>query len=232
MNYTVYLLSALGLGALHALEPGHGKSIMGAYLVMSRGRARDAVFLGLASALTHTLVIVIMAVLAKSAAVMAMTRIAVSPARFELWLRLISGLIIILVGLRLFRRKEGCSCGHHHPHGPDHDHNSGLHWQQVNTGDLIMLGFTNGLMPCPSALAILLLSIGSGTIVTGLSLVFAFGLGGAIALIGIGLIFVKVSSLAGGVFSQRSWTKLYKLSGALILLIGFFTAFGAMKNLL
>lgn len=251
MEFWLYFWSALGIGALHALEPGHGKSIMGAYLVMSRGRSSDAVLLGLTSAITHTLVIVVLAFMAHSAATMAVNSTDMSQDRMELWLKLISGAIIVLVGLRMLFRKSsacGCGCGHTHhqsvPAGPvkgkfftsqlSSGRLSGSRFSTKNLSrpggslmDVLLLGFTNGLMPCPSALAILLLSVSSGALATGLALVFAFGIGGAIALVAVGLVFVKVSSMATGLFNNRAWDYLSKASGSLICAIGFVTVYSA-----
>ncbi|AQS60391.1 nickel/cobalt transporter [Desulforamulus ferrireducens] len=230
MDFWLYFFSALGIGALHALEPGHGKSIMGAYLIMSRGRSRDAVLLGLISAITHTMVIVVLAVLAHSATALAMSNTSLPQERMENWLKLVSGVIIALVGLRMVIRKTttcSCGCGQAQHLGP---------WGKQpqpkgNLLDILLLGFTNGLMPCPSALAVLLLSVSSGALLSGLALVFAFGIGGAVALVTIGLVFVKLSSWAGGLFDRGIGRFLPKLSGLLIFAIGGFTTYGAALKL-
>lgn len=233
VDFWMYFWSALGIGALHALEPGHGKSIMGAYLIMSRGRTRDAVLLGLTSAITHTLVIVVMAVMAHSATALAMSNASVPQERMEIWLKLISGAIIVLVGLRMLLRKDStCSCGcGHSQHQSKFSTKNFSYQSKGNLLDVLMLGFTNGLMPCPSALAILLLSVSSGALVTGLALVFAFGIGGAIALVAVGLVFVKLSSMAGGWFDRGIGRYLTRFSGALICAIGGVTAYGAVIKL-
>nr|WP_156779697.1 sulfite exporter TauE/SafE family protein [Desulforamulus reducens] len=229
MDFWMYFCSALGIGALHALEPGHGKSIMGAYLIMSKGKSRDAVLLGLTSAITHTLVIVIMAVLAHSATALAISNVAMPQEQMELWLKLVSGTIIVLVGLRMMFRKNvlcgcGCGCGSQH-------YRPSLTPSRGTLLDVLMLGFTNGLMPCPSALAILLMSLSSGTFFTGLALVLAFGIGGAAALVTIGLLFVKLSSLTGSLLDQGPWRLLPRLSGLLIFAIGSITAYSAITKL-
>lgn len=233
MEFWIYFFSALGIGALHALEPGHGKSIMGAYLIMSRGRSRDAVLLGLTSAVTHTLVIVIMAVMAHSATTLAMSNTSVPQEEMEVWLKLISGIIIVLVGLRMALRKDtscSCGCGHsHHHHSKFSTKLAGK--SRGNLLDVLLLGFTNGLMPCPSALAILLLSVSSGALLSGLTLVLAFGIGGAVALVTIGLVFVKLSSLTGGLFERGPWRFLPRLSGALICAIGLVTTYSAFSKM-
>lgn len=231
MDFWFYFWSALGIGALHALEPGHGKSIMGTYLILSRGKSKDAVLLGLTSAITHTLVIVIMAVLAHSATALAMSNTPLSQDRMELWLKLLSGALIVLVGLRMVFRKTPCSCGCENNHRP-----SGFSGKRPAPSggsllDVLVLGFTNGLMPCPSALAILLLAVSSGALASGLVLVLAFGIGGAVALVAVGLVFVKISAIAGGWFSNHSWSNLSRLSGLLISAIGGFTAYGAAVRL-
>ncbi|MCL5290691.1 MAG: nickel/cobalt transporter [Bacillota bacterium] len=232
MDFWLYFWSALGIGALHALEPGHGKSIMGAYLIMSRGKSRDAVLLGLTSAITHTLVIIVMAVLAHSAAAMVMSNATVPQERVELWLKLISGAIIIFVGLRMMLRKNdscGCGCGgaHHYPKFSVKKFSQ----PKGNLLDVLMLGFTNGLLPCPSALAVLLLSVSSGAMLSGLALVLAFGVGGAIALVAVGLVFVKLSSFTGTLFDRGPFRLLPRLSGLLITVIGGLTAYTALTKM-
>lgn len=231
MDFWLYFWSALGIGALHALEPGHGKSIMGAYLIMSRGRSRDAVLLGLTSAITHTLVIVVMAVMAHSATAFAISNSTVPQDRVEIWLKLISGAIIIFVGLRMMLRKNNsCSCGC----GSQQYQKFSLKYFSQPKGnllDVLMLGFTNGLMPCPSALAVLLLSVSSGAMLSGLALVFAFGVGGAIALVAVGLVFVKLSSFTGTLFERGPFRLLPRLSGLLITVIGGLTSYCALTKI-
>lgn len=232
MDFWLYFFSALGIGALHALEPGHGKSIMGAYLIMSRGRSRDAILLGLTSAVTHTLVIVVMAVLAHSATALAMSNASVSQAQMEIWLKLVSGAIIVLVGLRMMlRQNKTCSCGCGHAYRPTTKSWRKPSQARVSLLDILLLGFTNGLLPCPSALAILLLSLSSGALVSGLALVFAFGIGGAVALVTIGLVFVKLSSFTGNLLDHGPWRLMPQLSGLLIFAIGGVTAFSALMKL-
>ncbi|WP_066634036.1 HoxN/HupN/NixA family nickel/cobalt transporter [Desulfolucanica intricata] len=228
-----YYLSAFGIGAMHALEPGHGKSIMGAYLVLSRGRIVDAIVLGLTSAVTHTLVIVFMAVAAKFATAQVITSVPYTD-RPELWLRLVSGLLIVIVGIRLLpiKRRTTCSCGHHHSGHHRHPVPGANNARRVNLTDLILVGFTNGLIPCPSALAVLLLSLSTGQLLSGLSLVFAFGIGGAVALITIGIVFVKISSCAGNRINTHTWSRLAAASGLLIIFTGVVVIYRAVQGLL
>ncbi|MEW5952303.1 MAG: sulfite exporter TauE/SafE family protein [Bacillota bacterium] len=224
MSYLLYLFSAFGLGALHALEPGHGKGVMGAYLVLSRGRAIHAVLLGLISAATHTLVVVLLAVTAHSAAALVATGTELTPDRIRLWLQLLSGLLIVAVGYRLLPRRKPC-CNHHHFSLSKQD-------RPLDLSTLVLLGFMNGLMPCPGALAALLLSISAGTLAAGLGVVLAFGAGAALAMIGVGLVFLKVSHLAGDFISRRAWTRLAAVTGLAVMFIGAATAWHAGTNLL
>ncbi|MGZ4123868.1 MAG: HoxN/HupN/NixA family nickel/cobalt transporter [Tumebacillaceae bacterium] len=141
MNLLVAIPTAVGLGALHFLEPGHGKGVMTAYLISSRARLRDAVVIGFTSARSHTLSILLLALVATSALQFAV------PQQVEAWLGLLSGLTITVIGtrmvlMRLFppvvslgglRQREGtyvCSHGHLHSlHEPscDHDHHAHHH---------------------------------------------------------------------------------------------------------
>ncbi|WP_083543140.1 MULTISPECIES: nickel/cobalt transporter [Desulfofundulus] len=223
LSFGITYLSAFTLGLLHALEPGHGKSIMGAYLVISRGRAVDALLLGLITAITHTLVVMILALGARWVTWFTVATAGVPRQELEVWLRLISGLLIAFIGLRLlFYRGNRCPhCGHrvHLPAG------AGVGRDRWG---VLLVGITNGLFPCPGALTVMLLSIGSGTPLVGLGLVLAFGLGGALALVGVGLLFVKLSHLAQNMLGQRSWRWLTVTSGLLIFFTGLLTVWTAL----
>ena len=224
MSFIVMLVSAFGIGALHALEPGHGKSIMGTYLVLSRGKPVHAVALGLTSAATHTLVIVVMSLAAHGVMGAAAEQGSVPQQTVETWLKIVSGVLITGIGLMMaFRRMPKCSCRHRH-YTPDGG-------EIVEWPTLILLGLTNGLIPCPSALAVLLMSISTGAVFSGLVLVLAFGIGGAVSLIAVGLVFLKLSHTAGRFMSGTAWSRLANVSGLLIAAIGFFTCYGGIQTL-
>lgn len=117
------LLAAFGIGALHALEPGHGKSIMGAYLVASRGGVRHAFLLGIVVTVTHTLIVFLLAL----GALLLADRFATG--RITFWLEVVSGVLVLAVGIwmivasfDLVRRPEHAARGHHHDHDHPHPH--------------------------------------------------------------------------------------------------------------
>lgn len=224
MSFIWGIISALGLGALHSLEPGHGKGVMGAYLAVSRGGILDALVLGVSSAATHTLVVVALALTLNTAVGAVSTGAGLPSDRYEGYLSLVSGLLIILIGFGMFRRarrKVACACGQH--------------GTRVSTshsrGGALLVGVSNGLMPCPSAVAVLLMSLSTGKITSGLWLVLAFGVGGAAALVMVGVLFVKASSLLSKVPGGRTGAGLTLASACLIMVIGFFTVFNALKNI-
>ncbi|MCU0493530.1 MAG: sulfite exporter TauE/SafE family protein [Chloroflexaceae bacterium] len=192
----VALALAFGLGAAHAMAPGHGKAIVAAYLVGARGTSVHALFLGLTTTVTHT------------AGVFGLGLVTLFVSRFILpeqlfpWLGVISGLLVIVVGLTLLRGRL-----HHlrstsvtHTHGEldangGHDHGGGYHVHQPQTSaltwrSLLALGVSGGLLPCPSALVLLLSAIALGRVGLGLLLIVAFSLGLASVLTGIGLLLV------------------------------------------
>ena len=196
------LLAAFGWGAAHALSPGHGKTIVGAYLVGSRGTARHALFLGLTTTITHT------------AGVFALGLVTLFAARFILpetlfpWLSLISGLAVVAIGLVMAERwwrslREGQhSHGHAHPHEHEHDHDHGDHGHThshmppgaggapITWRSLLALGISGGLLPCPSALVVMLSAIALQRVGLGLVLIIAFSLGLAGVLTGVGMAMV------------------------------------------
>ena len=180
------LLVAAGLGALHALSPGHGKTIVGAYLIGTRGTARHAVFLGLVVTATHTIGVYLLGL------VMLVARASVMPERLFPWISVASGLVVLAVGVSLAtsRAKAAFAGRHdHHHHGHPHDHHHHEHGG-VGWRNLVALGVSGGLLPCPSALVVMLGAIALGRIAFGLLLIVAFSAGLAAVLTGVGLMLV------------------------------------------
>lgn len=200
-------LIAMGLGGLHALEPGHGKTIVAAYLVGSRGTARHAVLLGLIVTASHTV-----GVFALGAITLYASRYIV-PEQLYPWLGVLSGLTIAgLGGYMLLRRLTGTATDHSHLPGE-----GGGHWfslkrspeaaadsepgvramataqsttQPVSLTQLFALGVTGGIIPCPAALIVLLSAFALHRIALGFFLIVAFSLGLAAVLIGFGTLMV------------------------------------------
>jgi ABC-type nickel/cobalt efflux system permease component RcnA len=170
---------------VHALSPGHGKTLVAAYLVGSRGNPRHAVFLGLMVTFTHTI-----SVFALGLVTLYLSRF-VLPETITPILGAISGMTIVWVGaMLLYRRTVGRSAApaatglaHHHGDGRVHTHVP----DEVSVGGLIALGASGGLVPCPSALVLLLTSVSLGRIGLGLTLLAAFSAGLAVVLTSVGL---------------------------------------------
>ncbi len=197
---------AVGLGAFHALEPGHGKTLVAAYLVGSRGTMKHAFLLGLIVTATHTAGVYLL-----GAVTLYASRYIV-PERLYPWLGVVSGVLIAGLGavllVRRYRGKDGLSSHHHHHHAdhltartiiittvtmatlmitttPKHDLN-----QQVSLRELLTLGISGGIVPCPAALVVLLSAVSMQRIGFGLLLIVAFSVGLAAVLITIGLLMV------------------------------------------
>jgi ABC-type nickel/cobalt efflux system permease component RcnA len=219
---------------MHALSPGHGKTIVAAYLVGARGTPKHALALGLTVTATHTWGVFALGILTLYAGRL------VDPERLYPWLSLLSGLLVAAMGLALLRSRliaarPGWHADRHehghdhhdheHPHHHDHDrphdhhdhdrhdehghdhadpslahrHGPFVHShappEKVGWRGLLMLGVVGGLLPCPSALILMLASIALGRIALGLGLVLAFSLGLAAVLMAIGLLFVYARDL-------------------------------------
>ncbi len=187
---------AFGLGAMHALSPGHGKTIVAAYLVGARGAFRHAIFLGGMVTFTHTITVFFLG----------LTTLFLSqyvlPEKVFPALGAISGLAIVWIGaMLLYKRARQLrghghvhDHGHHHDHGHNHGH-SHVPEGDVTLGSLIALGASGGLVPCPSALVLLLSSIALGRIGVGLLLLLGFSLGLAVVLMSIGLVVLYAKHL-------------------------------------
>jgi len=213
---TLALVIAFIWGAAHALTPGHGKTIVAAYLVGSRGTIQHALFLGLTTTITHTAGVFILGFLTLVASRF------ILPEQLYPWLGVLSGGLVVWIGFSLFRgqlmglmkglmkHKVGAPAlehahdeigpaGLYHQHGagPAHHHlppdatgEGGLSWR-----NLLALGISGGLIPCPSALVVMLGAIALQRIGFGLVLIIAFSLGLAGVLTAMGVIWVQARRL-------------------------------------
>jgi len=205
-------LIAIGLGGLHALEPGHGKTIVAAYLVGSKGTARHAVLLGMIVTASHTA-----GVFALGAITLYASRYIV-PEQLYPWLGTLSGITIAGLGCyMLMRRLTGTATDH--SHAPGEAHGRWMFWKRptakvtecspvdnnsapkpsVSLIQLFTLGVTGGIIPCPAALIVLLSAFALHRIGLGFFLIVAFSVGLAFVLIGFGMLMV---------FARRFMTRL------------------------
>ncbi|OGW37071.1 MAG: hypothetical protein A2Y97_01670 [Nitrospirae bacterium RBG_13_39_12] len=223
--FGIYLAS-FALGMMHSLEPGHGKTVVAAYLVGSRGRNLDALILGLVVTFTHSFSIIILAVVAK------FTSRYFSDQVLHTYLGIVASIIILGIGLWMLKTRWAVlrntsrllhnsssdnpriQKDHRHKHlHPDkdnthrnifishnHDRQNSIHNhsndKQLSLSGLILLGVSGGIVPCPAALAILLASASVGDISKGLALVIIFSIGLALSLVTIGLIVVNSVKIA------------------------------------
>jgi ABC-type nickel/cobalt efflux system permease component RcnA len=211
----VSLVAAMFWGAAHALSPGHGKTIVTAYLVGRRGKPRDAALLGAIVTATHTA-----GVFALGLVTLALSQWIV-PERLYPWLDLTAGVSVIAIGAAVLRARAR-DLHHGHPHHHDHEH--GLR-------SLLAVGISGGILPCPSALVVLLAAISLHRLAFGLVLIVAFSLGLAAAITGVGLLAV----LARGAFARRSFDGLvFRLlpaaSAAVIIAAGLVMTVHALPN--
>lgn len=178
------MIAAAGLGASHALSPGHGKTIVAAYLVGSRGTVAHALLLGLTVTATHTAAVYVLGGITLVAAAY------VLPERLYSWLAAGSGALVLVVGGQLLltrvRHLLQHRSGHHHHHHHDHDHGTG----RSDLRGLLALGVSGGLLPCPSALMLMLSAIALQQAAVGLVLTAAFSTGLAAVLVGVGSVIV------------------------------------------
>ena len=175
----ISLALAFFWGSAHALSPGHGKAIVTAYLVGQRGKPRHAAALGLIVTATHTI-----GVFTLGFVTLGLSQFIV-PEQLYPWIGLVSGLLVIGVGasvlLARVRHRRAHSHGHHHHHH-GHGHGEELGWRSLTA-----VGISGGLLPCPSALVVLLAAISLHRIALGLGLIVAFSAGLALSITGIGL---------------------------------------------
>jgi ABC-type nickel/cobalt efflux system permease component RcnA len=167
------LLGAFGWGALHALSPGHGKAMVAAYLVGTRGGVRDAVVLGATVTATHTI-----GVFALGLVTLALSQY-VLPEQLYPWLTVLSGLMVVAVGLGVLRSRLRKPAHHHH--------------EEIGRRGLLAMGAAAGLLPCPSALVVLLAAISQHQVSLGMLLIVAFsiGLAGTLTALGVAVVHAR-----------------------------------------
>lgn len=297
------LLAAAVLGALHAFSPGHGKTVVGAYLIGSRGTPRHALFLGVTVTITHTL-----GVFALGFATLFASRFVVPERLFPI-LSLVSGLIVLGMGLVLLRQRlrragatastgpryrnidpagavatgspftlvtsSGAAIGrhglafssaagagahrqddadhhhrherfhhvHHHHHAQDllmHSHGGAMHSHlppgveggQITWRSLLALGISGGLVPCPSALVLLLATVALNKTGYGLLLVLAFSVGLAVTLTAVGLAFLYGRDRIGRPRPDARWPQwLPVVSAGAVTAVGALMCFAAIATL-
>jgi ABC-type nickel/cobalt efflux system permease component RcnA len=227
----ISLAVALFWGAAHALSPGHGKSIVAAYLVGQRGTPRHAVLLGLTVTVTHTL-----GVFGLGLVTLLLSQFIVPDTLYP-WLNLIAGLMVVAIGAsvmrsRLRRRRARPHVDHHHdhdhghahdhPHTHDHGHEHG-HSHAPPDGlsmrSLLAVGVSGGLLPCPSALVVLLAAISLHRVAFGLVLIVAFSLGLALTITGIGMVAVLAKRVFGRMRMDSAPIRLLPAASALVIVV-------------
>ena len=250
------LALAMLLGALHARSPGHGKTVMAAYLVGERGTVKHAVLLGIVVTVTHTWSIIALGI------VSLWLRERISEQQLSFWMGIASGALIVVIGGVLFIKRLGAfllarravpflhAHGHdyHHHDGPGHDHAEGSshhHDHEHGHGDeddhhhghshvvpasdghppsywsILGLGVSGGIVPCPTALIVLLLAIRFGRLGYGLALILSFSLGLALVLVVLGILVVRASHLLRRYTSQGHRLQLLALLSSLaVVLLG------------
>ena len=209
-------LSAL-LGGLHALTPGHGKTLVAAYLIGSRGTVKHAVALGGIVTFTHTASVIAVGLLALLASQLNLPGVLVPV------LEVCAGLLVVALGVRLVRERWRLRGGaHHHQHDHDHHHeHDHQHLPKVvKPSDLLAMGVSGGLVPCPEALGVMLVAIGLERIALGLGLIVAFSLGLGAVLIAIGILLVRFRGVLDRLGKPGShWQRLLPLVSAVIVTV-------------
>jgi len=219
-------LASFALGMAHALEPGHGKTVVAAYLAGERGRNRDAILLGLTVTFTHSFSIILLAIAAR------LLSRSIPAQAVHAYIGMVSGVLILVIGLAMLRsRLRGLHHEHHH-HSHQHDHHHHDLPPDYSYVKLLLLGVSGGMVPCPAALAILLGAISTGRTEKGIFLVLLFSAGLAITLVLIGLIIVNGFRLGRRFLPvERHARKIALCSAVVVTLIGIGTVYSSLRHL-
>jgi len=263
-------LGAIVLGALHAFEPGHGKTLIAAYMIGTRGRALDGVLLGMIVTFTHTFSVILLGVIAK------MLSHTYTETQLHAWLGLGSSILILIVGLWMLRQRLGAHGGGHfhffgrghghghshghshaepsghggnHGHHSHHDHGHGHshgHHRPAETGlgqvagakqpydkwNLLILGVSGGLVPCPAAIATLLAAIAAGRIAQGLTMAIFFSVGLGAVMMTIGVVLSHAGRLTEHIGANQEFgRRMGVVSAVVITILGAVTLYHSIQGL-
>lgn len=235
--FLIGLIFALALGGFHALSPGHGKAIVGAYLVGSRGTPWHALFLGLTVTITHTLGVFALGLVTLFASEY------ILPEKLYPILSFISGALVVVIGLSIFIKRLNSAIGIT-AHTKAHSHGSGVDGHShfppgsndnvdnpVTFRSLIALGVSGGIMPCPSALVVMLAAISLDRVGYGLILIIAFSLGLAGVLTLIGLIFMYGGKYLDLIPGSGALMRILPVGSSLVItIIGLFICYQAIEQ--
>jgi ABC-type nickel/cobalt efflux system permease component RcnA len=243
------------LGAMHALLPGHGKTLVAAYLVGERGTVWHALLLGLVTTLTHTGAVFgvgIALLLLFPQGILEGTRRDVQTA-----LELIGGLLVFALGAWLFFRRLagradhlhlGGHRHHHHGHGLGHSHGQHDHADHYHDADghahplpesnrqvgwrpLLLLGINGGIVPCWDAIVVLIVGISADLLPRALVLLLAFSAGLACVLVAVGILVVYAKDFAAPRWGGSRFMKaLPLLSAALVVALGFWLCYDSLHG--
>lgn len=236
----VAIVLAMGFGALHALGPGHGKTVMAAYLIGTGGRGRHALTVGVAVSIMHTASVVVLGLVTLGASSL------FPPEAVYPWLSFISGVVVLALGSWLLSarlRARAASRAHTHRHHEHdhvgHDHGLGYHTHgptDLEPGTAVLswkgltaLALSGGLLPSPTALVVLLGAVALNRVAFGVTLVAAFSVGLAAALAIVGVLVLRARAYTQRRFGGRVTSLLPILSaGCLAILGAFLTARAAI----
>ena len=246
LGLSTLLALATAFGAVHALTPGHGKTLVAAYLVGERGTVWHAILLGLVTTLTHTGAVLILA------AVLFVWYPDTVPAHVQTALGFGGGLLIAGLGIwLLLRRLAGgpdhfhIGGGHHHHHHGDghhhHHHGDADHYhderghthplpkEAVGVWGLILVGIQGGIVPCWDAIAMFGFAVAAQRVALGLPLLLAFSAGLAGVLVLIGVLVVKAKGFAGSHFGESRFFKVLPLvSAVLVTILGMWLCYDSL----
>ena len=236
------VMVAVGLGAAHAVSPGHGKTLVAAYLIGAQGSVRRAAWLGLVVAVTHTVGIFVL-----GATVLGASELIVPERVIEL-LSVVTAVIVTGLGVWLLVRALASSGptthgDEHHEHGAHDHHEHDAYGRHVSAGSMpsvAVVGLAGGLVPSASALIVLLVAVNQGRVGFGILLIVAFGIGMALVLGGIGAAVVlfrgRLDARSAGWMRHRLVMRLGELlplaSALAVLVIGVVLSAQALRALI
>lgn len=229
----LFVPSAVLLGALHGLEPGHAKTMMAAFIIAIRGTVRQAVMLGVAATISHTAVVWVVALIGLKVGERWNSSVV------EPYLQLASAAVILVVALWMAVRAWRHLRAHEDEHEDEHEREHAAEMRRhlaagrVGNGRILLFGLTGGLVPCPASITVLMLCLQLKQVTLGAALVLCFSIGLALTLVASGVLAaLGARHIVGRLSRFRHFTEQAPLfSAALMVLVAGYMAVHGVTGL-
>lgn len=245
----ISIMTSISLGALHALEPGHGKTFLASYSLANAMNKKQIIKIIASMAVSHSVLLIVLALIVP-------VLFPLMEETLHFFIQIIASLLILFVGVKMLVKKnkqvhddQNCACGHDHSKISFSNHQKlnmknnsfrialstdtkvNEHSTSENRNPLLV-GFINEIMPCPSALAVVGIAFcySSAWLISLTMIAYVIGFISAMFLLLLPFVFLKAKFLKINTSNMSAQNRIQFVSGTIIILSGFYYLFLAFNH--